>query len=329
MPRIAIASYNNASTSARALKEALGGRILRRQNSRYQYRQDDLVLNWGCSTDTIPEVVTRTVHYSRLLNNPILVDRAIDKLYTYQMLQENGVQTLVFTTDRNEARVWLQTPRDTTDGGSPILHEVVARTSTRASGGRGISIIDQSNSSEIDATGYRFYTQYIPKRAEYRVHVFQGQVIDITQKVLRKHDENGVPVDPNEIDWKIRSYTNGFIFQRNNIKVPEQVTTQAVAAIAALGLDFGGVDVGWNEKRQLAFVIEINTAPGLEGTTLDNYVKAIKSANTNYTNEETQINITSPRRSQRTQTTATSAASIRTQQEVASYLRFIDDEYPS
>jgi glutathione synthase/RimK-type ligase-like ATP-grasp enzyme len=41
----------------------------------------------------------------------------------------------------------------------------------------------------------------------------------------------------------------------------------------ASGLDFGAVDVIWNERQQRAYVLEINSAPGLEGTTIDDYVR--------------------------------------------------------
>ena len=38
-----------------------------------------------------------------------------------------------------------------------------------------------------------------------------------------------------------------------------------------LGLDFGAVDVIWNEHESKAYVLEINTAPGLEGSTVEDY----------------------------------------------------------
>jgi D-alanine-D-alanine ligase-like ATP-grasp enzyme len=41
-------------------------------------------------------------------------------------------------------------------------------------------------------------------------------------------------------------------------------------------LDFGAVDVIWNEKQQRAYVLEVNTAPGLEGQTVDDYARGIK-----------------------------------------------------
>jgi glutathione synthase/RimK-type ligase-like ATP-grasp enzyme len=48
-------------------------------------------------------------------------------------------------------------------------------------------------------------------------------------------------------------------------------------AVAALGLDFGGVDVIWNERRQMAYVLEVNTACGLEGQTVNDYAEAFRA----------------------------------------------------
>lgn len=63
---------------------------------------------------------------------------------------------------------------------------------------------------------------------------------------------------------------------REGINPPAQVTEQSLNAIGVIGLDFGAVDVIWNQQKQMAYVLEINTAPGLEGTTLENYIKAFK-----------------------------------------------------
>ena len=58
--------------------------------------------------------------------------------------------------------------------------------------------------------------------------------------------------------------------------LPDDVTKQALLAVDGLGLDFGAVDVGWNQHYQEATVYEVNTAPGLTGTTLDKYTNAIR-----------------------------------------------------
>ena len=45
----------------------------------------------------------------------------------------------------------------------------------------------------------------------------------------------------------------------------------------SIGLDFGAVDVIYNGHSNRAYVLEINTAPGLTGTTLDNYAAALRN----------------------------------------------------
>ena len=42
----------------------------------------------------------------------------------------------------------------------------------------------------------------------------------------------------------------------------------------AIDLQFGAVDIIWNEKENKCYVLEINTAPGLVGTTLTKYTEA-------------------------------------------------------
>ena len=56
---------------------------------------------------------------------------------------------------------------------------IFARTLTNSTGGKGIVEFEWPNASPPAAP---LYTAYIPKKAEYRVHVFNGEVIDIQQK---------------------------------------------------------------------------------------------------------------------------------------------------
>jgi glutathione synthase/RimK-type ligase-like ATP-grasp enzyme len=44
-----------------------------------------------------------------------------------------------------------------------------------------------------------------------------------------------------------------------------------------LELTFGAVDI-LRDINRVSYVLEVNTAPGLEGTTLTNYERAIRSA---------------------------------------------------
>ena len=98
----------------------------------------------------------------------------------------------------------------------------------------------------------KLYVKYIKKKAEYRIHVFNGKIIDIQQK-RKRHEAI-------EINFQIRSHNNGWV----------------------LGLDFGAVDIIWNEKQQQGYVLEVNTAPGLEGETIINYANAIEELINDY-----------------------------------------------
>jgi len=59
---------------------------------------------------------------------------------------------------------------------------------------------------------------------------------------------------------------------------PEDIFLQSTLAVNCLGLDFGAVDIIYNQKKDVSFVLEVNTAPGLEGSTLNEYVKEFNNA---------------------------------------------------
>jgi glutathione synthase/RimK-type ligase-like ATP-grasp enzyme len=112
------------------------------------------------------------------------------------------------------------------------------------------------------------YVEYVPKQDEYRIHVFNNEVI-ATQRKARRHDVE----NPN---WKIRNHANGFVFARDGVVAPPLVLEQSIMAVAALGLDFGGVDVVFNRNRNMAYVLEVNSACGLEGQTVNDYANALQ-----------------------------------------------------
>jgi len=140
---------------------------------------------------------------------------------------------------------------------------IVVRNVLTGSEGNGIVIVPK-NEIVPDAP---LYTEYVFKVNEYRVHVAGSEVID-TQKKIR---------DPNKIitDWKVRSHANGFIFARNSVQPNDDRSDLALDAIAALSLDFGAVDI-IEDKEENFYVLEVNTAPGLEGQTVESYTKAFR-----------------------------------------------------
>lgn len=165
----------------------------------------------------------------------------------------SGVSAPEFTGDRNVAAGWIAA------GDS-----VMCRTLLRASEGRGIVVADTVD----QLVPARLYTRYVKKKAEYRVHVLNGQVIDVQMKRKRKGFEG-------ERDTKVRNLANGYVFCRDGITEPTGLRELAVRATVSLGYSLGAVDVAYNERSDRLVVLEVNANPGMQGTTLEKYATAI------------------------------------------------------
>ena len=253
--RAIIYPHNQGSRSARALSLSLYDYRAKRvrPDGKYKHNWDThMILNWG--NTEIPNW-HRDNRSNLWLNHATVVDRATDKVQCLQVLSDAGIPVPQWTVQRMIAEDWCRKG-----------HIVYCRTLTRASGGRGIIIA--THSSEIRSSP--LYTKRIAIKGEYRVHVFNGKVIDYQKK--RKREE---AIENGDITDNIRNIDNGWVYCRNNITRIEDNCILALQAVDALGLTFGGVDIIRDINRR-SYVLEVNTAPGLEGTTLINYTNAIK-----------------------------------------------------
>lgn len=237
--------YKPGSESAKALAQALN---IKRAKHHGKPLRTDVLINWGSSE------ITRAISSRVVLNSPESVGNASNKLQAFKLM-EGRVSHVPFTESIVEAQKWLA------EGFS-----VVRRAILNGHSGNGISIHEPDGDVE-DLKGAKLYTKYIKKDQEYRIHVFQGNVI-FQQRKARKKD---VPDD--EVNWKVRNLAGGFIFANVDVVAPDAVRNQAVAAVQCLGLDFGAVDVLWTHAGE-AYVCEVNTACGLSGTTLTKYSEA-------------------------------------------------------
>ena len=104
--------------------------------------------------------------------------------------------------------------------------------------------------------------------------MFRGNVF-FAQRKARKLD---VPDD--EVNWQVRNLAGGFIYANQAIEAPQAACHNAVAAVTALELDFGAVDVVVTATGK-CYVLEVNTACGLAGTTLDKYVEVFRNLSPN------------------------------------------------
>jgi glutathione synthase/RimK-type ligase-like ATP-grasp enzyme len=236
--------------SESALKIADGLQCLRlKPDSPYTPREGDVIINWGSTK--FPKWYNNWENTKEIwLNPPPKVGMAADKKQSLLMFKEKEVPCPEFTSDVNLAKEWAK------------KMTVVARTVLNGHSGQGIILCDKDTENFPVAP---LYVKYKKKSREYRVHVFQGDVIDVQQKKKRLDFDK-------EVNTKIRSFDNGWVFCRDGIECPEDLYETAVSAVAALGLDFGAVDVIYNLHENKCYALEVNTAPGLEGETMFSYV---------------------------------------------------------
>ena len=252
MVAVLIYRGNRISEGAKALKEALLTQDvkarLNKRDSIPNIRSSVKVINWGVSSSSwVPD---------RMLNKPDAVDLAVDKLQAFDKLSEAEVSIPEYDYELGTQRQgkWL------------------ARTELRGSGGEGIVVIREGD----PVPSADLYVRYVPKRREYRVHVFNGKAIAVQQKRKR----NGVEQDDDQA--LIRNAANGWVFCVDNVEYVNEENEQAVKAesvkaVKALGLDFAAVDIIVGRDDNKPYVLELNTAPGLESpTVIAAYVAAIK-----------------------------------------------------
>lgn len=250
--RIRILPYRRGSKSAKALAEALGGKLIRLDNSRYKPRESDVIINWGNSSfgtslDTV----------GTFKNHPELIHRASNKLTFFQMMEDYDFQDIIprFFTSVDDI------PSD--------AYPIVCRTVLNGHSGEGIVI---ANTPEELVPEAPLYIEYIKKQDEYRIHVGRKEdntftIISVQRKARR------TSVEDEDVNWQVRNLQNGFVFVREGVEPPAAVLTAAEKALEATGLDFGAVDIIWNNHLQKAYVLELNSAPGISGTTIEDYKK--------------------------------------------------------
>jgi D-alanine-D-alanine ligase-like ATP-grasp enzyme len=243
--------YSMVSGSVKELQNVLGGLKIK-PNGNYSFRPNHLVVNWGHGTG--PYWAVGLNRNPRLLNHWAGVGVAINKLKAFSVFKEAGVPIPEFTNSKAVAQEWIEAGK-----------VVICRTLLSSMEGKGI-VVATKVSELVSAP---LYTKLFQKDKEYRIHVFKGEVIDFVQKKLK----SGEAEKPGRNKY-IRNTANGWIFAREGVQVSDRAREAAKAAITALGLDFGAVDLAVNKSGKVV-VFEVNTAPGIEGTTITKYTEAI------------------------------------------------------
>lgn len=267
------------SSGARRLATALGARRWRddlperytRRRPYFRGNSSPMVLNWGSLVHPHWLEDQRFRLTPRFINLSEHVEKAINKLSFFQHASGiDGVPCLKWTDKRDTAAKWIEK-------GKPVI----CRTKLDGSSGRGIvkaTTLEQLVEAPL-------YTRYYPKTHEFRVHVFNGKVIDLTQKKLK----GGANVRSESITL-VRSLDNGWIHAHGEISLQDVgrdlISRACVSLVAGLGLQFGAVDVlaildtpsedGTRTLKSFK-ICEVNTGPGLENNiTIAAYASAIE-----------------------------------------------------
>lgn len=248
--RYRVLPYKQGSRSAGALAAALGGKVLKLIGSTFKPKAGDVIINWGNTS-----LQDHGYPHDSMLNHSDKITFASNKLKFFRLLKDTGLTP----------NFW-EKKDDIPDTAFPI----VCRTVLAGHSGDGIHIAYQRDQL-VDCL---LYVQYVKKKDEYRIHVGRsytqnGPVIVSVQRKAKKSDAENV-------NWQVRNHANGFVYVRNEVNPPQRVLDAATAAFEATGLDFGAVDVIDNVHSEKAYVLEINTAPGLEGQTVTDYATYFK-----------------------------------------------------
>lgn len=136
----------------------------------------------------------------------------------------------------------------------------VAARRTRHSKGKDIRVCKTPAGVRGALRNHDFFTPIVDSDTEYRVWVYRKRVLAVYEKRLTEPENN----------TKFgRNRANGWTFHAlGTDDIPESVRDVSKRAVAALGLDFGAVDVlgKWEDEQHTdvhATVLEVNSAPGV------------------------------------------------------------------
>ena len=259
----------------------------------------ELVVGWGKSVSSTPKTNSQN-----FINHPGLIHCIGNKFDALNIMNEKGVSvpdTISLEAMAPKPHIALEKP-------------LLARAGTHSMGIGAVRCLygrDINFAKEVH--GATHATAYICSDREYRIHVLDDKVVLAQKKVLNPNPKKSILMNAvheiyeeeqeikkwteasdgkkNEFhgpigvakkivkhvncpDIHVRSHNRGWMFSTID-KAPIGVKSMARAAVKALGLHAGAVDLCIDYDGNI-FVFEVNTAPHLSGKTLDKWIVAIQ-----------------------------------------------------
>lgn len=235
--KLAILYSGRSSKTGKELKnkfrESFNKVIKKRTNKKFKA---DVVLRWG-STEQFPNLESKIE-----LNTLEAVNNASNKLVMMQKLVQANIPTAQVAFDLSDTEL-LDSLRN--EEGYFYV--------------RGSN--DQVRYDNTVRCGDKYVTKpIVNKRREYRVHVFNGEVIAIYEKI---------PQDENVKLFKSHNCKFSSV-DMTRMRLKPQDLQVCIDAVNAMGLLFAGIDL-MRDNDQNVFVSEVNSAPALNSVNIERY----------------------------------------------------------
>lgn len=255
------------SNSARALVEALPNCRRAMNFDRRPAREGDFVICWGQSLANINgvNVLNGTNIINKFTAATKLKEAGVATVEVSRTKIEGRAQPNVFGMDRwggNLLRADVERLKTAVDEfltrPEPRNEEWLPRTANHIGG---LDLLNPPRNPD-------YYSKKENLVEEFRIHCFKGKSIRAGRKV------QGVEGVTGSHAW-IRSLEAGWRISYDGFESTKGQRKLAKAALTALDLDFGAVDIGLTNEGKL-IVLEVNRAPGLENNTITAYANAIQ-----------------------------------------------------
>ena len=176
----------------------------------------------------------------------------LSNLGQLQRFTAQNVPTIEYTTALQVAQQWVAEGAD-----------VWGR---KASHTQGLDVI--ASPKKVGWAQRDYWVKVWPATEEWRIHICYGMSIARGKKVQVDQPRKKLPA-------AMRNRRNGWRLH-HTFAPPKGMRTLAKAAVAAVGYDFGAVDILWDTATNTGKVLEVNMCPGLDDYTADAYAAAFK-----------------------------------------------------
>ena len=256
---------------------------------------DDIIIGWGTKTSE-----NVNLGNAKTLNHPNAIRKNRNKFSALEMLKADRELTSNIAKFLPSGTVSRALDRE------EVSLPLIGRTNYHQ-GGKGLwTCLTKTHVERAISDGAQYFQEYIDIKTEYRLHVFGGKVIYAVkkvenpteagwmaqrkEKVLDYARKNNVDINGPTLDYVltrlvkeavlpdriVRSNKRGWKFSNVVItSLPAALKNAAIKSVETVGLDFGAVDCAMSAGDH-PFIIEVNTAPGLQGTSFDKYIAAFR-----------------------------------------------------